>query len=187
MSPQQGKEIKISNWFAAYGNRVLRFIKSKINDLEEAEDISQEVWYQLSKQNEIDDIQQIGSWLFTVANHRIINFYKKKKTISFSNIKSNIQETEGEDEVADDLSFNQWVEESLPSEIIESEEFWDLLQKILLKLPVEQREVFIENELNDISFREMSEKTGLSINTLLARKSYAVKKLRQEFEIIFNQ
>jgi RNA polymerase sigma factor (sigma-70 family) len=187
MSQQGRKEIKISKWFTEYGNRLLRFVRSKINDLEEAEDISQEVWYQLSRQDEVDDIEQIGSWLFTAANNRIINFYKKKKTIPFSRLE-NVQTREGnkEEEMAEDISFYHWAEESLSSEIVESNEFWEMLQQILLKLPVEQREVFIENELNDISFREMSEKTGLSINTLLARKSYAVKRIRKELEYIFN-
>ena len=60
MSQQGRKEIKISKWFTEYGNRLLRFVRSKINDLEEAEDISQEVWYQLSRQDEVEDIEQIG-------------------------------------------------------------------------------------------------------------------------------
>jgi RNA polymerase sigma factor (sigma-70 family) len=187
MSQQERKEIKISKWFSEYGNRLLRFVQSKISDWEEAEDISQEVWYQLSRQDEIDDIEKIGAWLFTAANNRVINFYKKKKTIPFSDLNTDSTETEkSEDDITDGVSFHQWAEESLPSEILESKEFWDVLQQFLLKLPDEQREVFIENELNDVSFREMSEKTGVSINTLLARKSYAVKRLRAEFNNLFN-
>lgn len=186
MTLQQYKQSKISGWFTEYGSRLLRFVKSKINDLEEAEDITQDVWYQLSRQDQVDDIEQIGSWLFTVANNRVINFYKKKKTIPFSKLENAGNNVDGNDEVAEmDLSFNRWAEENLPSEILESKEFWDLLQKLLENLPPEQRDVFIENELNEVSFREMSEKSGVSINTLLARKGYAVKKLRKEFEKIF--
>jgi RNA polymerase sigma factor (sigma-70 family) len=187
MTLQQNKQSKISGWFSEYGSRLLRFVKSKINDLEEAEDITQDVWYQLSRQDQVDDIEQIGSWLFTVANNRVINFYKKKKNIPFSKLENAGNNVEGNDEFADaDLSFNSWAEENLPSEILESKEFWNMLQKLLANLPPEQRDVFIENEMNDISFREMSEKSGVSINTLLARKGYAVKKLRKEFEKIFN-
>lgn len=187
MTLQQNKQSKISGWFSEYGSRLLRFVKSKINDLEEAEDITQDVWYQLSRQDQVDDIEQIGSWLFTVANNRVINFYKKKKNIPFSKLESAGINVEGNDELADaDFSFNSWAEENLPSEILESKEFWELLQKLLANLPAEQRDVFIENEMNDVSFREMSEKSGVSINTLLARKTYAVKKLRKEFEKIFN-
>jgi len=187
MTLQQNKQSKISGWFSEYGSRLLRFVKSKINDLEEAEDITQDVWYQLSRQDQVDDIEQIGSWLFTVANNRVINFYKKKKNIPFSKLENAGNNVEGNDEVADaDLSFNSWAEENLPSEILESKEFWNMLQKLLANLPPEQRAVFIENEMNDVSFREMSEKSGVSINTLLARKGYAVKKLRKEFEKIFN-
>jgi RNA polymerase sigma factor (sigma-70 family) len=187
MTLQQNKQSKISGWFSEYGSRLLRFVKSKINNLEEAEDITQEVWYQLSRQDQVDDIEQIGNWLFTVANNRVINFYKKKKSIPFSTLENAGNDAQGNDEVADaDFSFNSWAEENLPSEILESKEFWDLLQRMLANLPPEQKEVFIENEMNDVSFREMSEKSGISINTLLARKGYAVKKLRKEFEKIFN-
>ena len=187
MSQQQRKELKISKWFSEYGNRLLRFVKSKISDWEEAEDISQEVWYQLSRQDEVDTIEQIGSWLFTVANNRVINFYKKKKSIPFSHFESAAADAAGDEEgMEEEVSFNNWAEENLPSEIMESKEFWDTLQKMLMQLPPEQREVFIENELNDVSFREMSERTGISINTLLARKSYAVKRLRKEFGKIIN-
>jgi RNA polymerase sigma factor (sigma-70 family) len=187
MTLQQNKQSKISGWFSEYGSRLLRFVKSKINDLEEAEDITQDVWYQLSRQDQVDDIEQIGSWLFTVANNRVINFYKKKKNIPFSKLENAGNNVEGNEEVADvDLSFNSWAEENLPSEILESKEFWEMLQKLLANLPTEQRDVFIENEMNEVSFREMSEKSGVSINTLLARKAYAVKKLRKEFEKIFN-
>jgi RNA polymerase sigma factor (sigma-70 family) len=187
MSEQQSKQTKISGWFSEYGNRLLRFVKSKISDLDEAEDISQEVWYQLSRQDEVDTIEQIGSWLFTVANNRVINFYKKKKSIPFSKLENEESHSEINDaEVEGNMSFNDWAEENLPSEILESKEFWETLQKILLKLPPDQREVFIENEMNEVSFREMSEKTGVSINTLLARKSYAVKKIKKEFEKILN-
>lgn len=187
MSQQQRKELKISKWFSEYGNRLLRFVKSKISDWEEAEDISQEVWYQLSRQGEVDTIEQIGSWLFTVANNRVINFYKKKKSIPFSHFENAAADTAGDEEgIEEEVSFNNWAEENLPSEIMESKEFWEMLQKMLMQLPPEQREVFIENELNDVSFREMSERTGISVNTLLARKSYAVKRLRKEFQKIGN-
>ena len=187
MSQQQRKELKISKWFSEYGNRLLRFVKSKISDWEEAEDISQEVWYQLSRQDEVDTIEQIGSWLFTVANNRVINFYKKKKSIPFSHFENAAADTAGDEEgIEEEVSFNNWAEENLPSEIMESKEFWEMLQKMLMQLPPEQREVFIENELNDVSFREMSERTGISVNTLLARKSYAVKRLRKEFQKIGN-
>lgn len=188
MTLEDRKSIKISQWFATYSTRVLRFVRSKIRDLGDAEDIAQEVWYQLSRQDAVEDIEQIGSWLFKVANRRVINFYKKKKSIPFSDMESS-GDVAGpeEDDHMDDLSFNAWAAESLPSEIVESKEFWEQLKNILDKLPEEQRIVFIENELNDISFRELSEKTGISINTLLARKSYAVKKIRHEFENIFNQ
>ena len=187
MSETQSKQLKISGWFSEYGNRLLRYVRSKIKDIDEAEDITQEVWYQLSRQDEIETIEQIGSWLFTVANNRVINFYKKKKSIPFSQFETDIVDTQSDDAYdEDEIFFNRWSEENLPSDIVERKEFWEILQKLLLQLPPEQREVFIENELNDVSFREMAEKTGISINTLLARKRYAVIRLKKEFEKLFN-
>jgi len=186
INPEMKRSAKISDWFSKYGKRLLGFVKSKISDFEDAEDISQEVWYQLNTLEEIEDIEQIGNWLFKVANNRIINFYKKKKSIPFSKLESTQSESEfPDDDVEEVIFFNQWAEENLPSEILESKEFWEILQKVLLKLPDEQRQVFIDNEFNDISFREMSEKTGISINTLLGRKVYALKKIRSEFQKIY--
>jgi RNA polymerase sigma factor (sigma-70 family) len=187
MSETQSKQLKISGWFSEYGNRLLRYVRSKIKDIDEAEDITQEVWYQLSRQDEIETIEQIGSWLFTVANNRVINFYKKKKSIPFSQFEADIAGTQSDEAYdEDEIFFNRWSEENLPSDIVERKEFWEILQKLLLQLPPEQREVFIKNELNDVSFREMAEKTGISINTLLARKRYAVIRLKKEFEKLFN-
>ncbi|MBK6994877.1 MAG: hypothetical protein IPH31_08095 [Lewinellaceae bacterium] len=84
--------------------------------------------------------------------------------------------------MSDDLVFDHWLEQNLPDALLETQEFWDELNRALEQLPVEQREVFVTHELNDIPFREMAEKTGLSINTLLARKRYAVLRLREHFE-----
>jgi len=178
-SPMQQRELKISNWFAEYSKSVLRFVKSKINDLDEAEDIAQDVWYQLSRQGDIETIEQVGAWLFTAARNRVINFYKKKKSVPFSKLE---QVGEGEEDSGNDVLFSQWAEQNLPDVILESKEFWERLENALDKLPPEQRDAFVENELMDKSFKEMAEEKNTSINTLLARKRYAVQQLKKDFQ-----
>ncbi|MBC7777498.1 MAG: RNA polymerase sigma factor [Phycisphaerae bacterium] len=179
----QQRDSKITEWFGQYGRRVLAFVRSKIQDIEVAEDTAQDVWLQLTRQQDLEEIEQIGNWLFTTARNRVTDYYRKKKTIPFSQIGLGSFENQEDDaELADDLLFDRWLEQNLPDALLESQEFWDELNRALELLPAEQREVFVEHELNDVPFREMAEKTGVSINTLLARKRYAVLRLREHFE-----
>ena len=179
----QQRDIKITEWFGQYGRRLLAFVRSKIQDIEVAEDTAQDVWLQLTRQQDLEEIEQIGNWLFTAARNRVTDYYRKKKTIPFSQIAWESSENQEDNaELSDDLVFDHWLEQNLPDALLETQEFWDELNRALEQLPVEQREVFVTHELNDIPFREMAEKTGLSINTLLARKRYAVLRLREHFE-----
>lgn len=172
----ESREIKISNWFSEYGNRLLRFVRSRVSNISEAEDIAQDVWYQLTRQEDLETIEQIGSWLFTTARNRVINFYKKKKNVPFSELNISSEEDD------DNSGFDRWVSDNFTDEMVESDEFWEKINTVLSAMPVEQREVFVANELHDISFREMAEITGTPMSTLLARKRYAVLKLREAFE-----
>lgn len=179
----QQRDRKITEWFGQYGRKVLAFVRSKIRDLEVAEDTAQDVWLQLTRQEDLDDIEQIGNWLFTTARNRVTDYYRKKKTVSFTQLSAETgQQQDDETNPTEDLRFDSWLEQNLPDTILESQEFWEELSRALETLPAEQRDVFIEHELNDVSFKEMAEKTGLSINTLLARKRYAVLRLRAYFE-----
>ena len=179
----QQRDSKITEWFGQYGRRVLAFVRSRIRDLEVAEDTAQDVWLQLTRQEDLAEIEQIGNWLFTTARNRVTDYYRKKKTVSFSQMTlENSPGNEDDSEMTDDLLFDHWLEQHLPDAIMETKEFWDELNRALELLPTEQREVFVAHELNEVSFKKMAEQTGLSINTLLARKRYAVLRLREHFE-----
>ncbi len=176
------RDSKITEWFARYGKRVLAFVRSKIRDLEAAEDAAQDVWLQLTRQEDLEDIEQVGNWLFTAARNRVTDYYRKKKTVPFSRIALSDDVAEEPDaDLPDDLVFDRWLEQNLPDTLLETREFWDELNRVLELLPPEQREVFVANELYDVPFREMSGQTGLSVNTLLSRKRYAVLRLREHF------
>lgn len=178
------RDNRITEWFARYGKRVLAFVRSKIRDLEAAEDAAQDVWLQLTRQEDLDEIEQVGNWLFTAARNRVTDYYRKKRTVPFSQIvpSGNPDEEDQDADLPDDLVFDHWLEQNLPDALLETQEFWDELERALELIPTEQREVFVANELYDVSFREMSEQTGLSVNTLLSRKRYAVLRLREHFE-----
>lgn len=179
----QQRDSKITEWFGQYGRRVLAFVRSRIRDLEVAEDTAQDVWLQLTRQEDLAEIEQIGNWLFTTARNRVTDYYRKKRTVSFSQMTlENSPGNEDDSEMTDDLLFDHWLEQNLPDAIMETKEFWDELNRALELLPTEQREVFVAHELNEVSFKKMAEQTGLSINTLLARKRYAVLRLREHFE-----
>lgn len=176
------RDSKITEWFGQYGKRVLAFVRSKISDFEAAEDAAQDVWMQLTRQADLDDIQQVGNWLFTAARNRVTDYYRKKKPVPFSQIApENADSVEEEVAWADDLVFDRWLEQNLPDTLLETQEFWEELDRALAALPPEQREVFVAHELYDVPFKEMAEQTGLSVNTLLARKRYAVLRLREHF------
>lgn len=179
----QQRERKITEWFGQYSKRVLAFVRSKIQDLEVAEDTAQDVWLQLTRQQDLEEIEQIGNWLFTAARNRVTDYYRKKKTVPFSQLSFESGENQDiEDEMPEEFLFNHWLEQNLPDGLLESQEFWEELNLALEQLPAEQRAVFVAHELDDIPFREMAETTGLPLNTLLARKRYAVLRLRQHFE-----
>lgn len=176
------RDNKLTEWFGQYGKRVLAFVRSKISDLEAAEDAAQDVWLQLTRQDDLDSIGQVGNWLFTAARNRVTDYYRKKKPVPFSQMAPESHENqEDEDVLSDDLMFDRWLEQSLPDALLETREFWDELDRALATLPPEQREVFVAHELYEVPFKELAEQTGLSINTLLARKRYAVLRLRAHF------
>jgi len=163
----------ISTVIGQFGKRLLGFIRNRVNSEEDAEDILQDVWYQFTKALDAGPIEQVSSWLFRVARNRIIDNYRKKKP-----------------ELIDDLFVPEDEEDSISfQEILFSENknpewdhlrnlFWKSLEEALNELPNEQRMVFIWNELEDIPFKEISEKTGEQVNTLISRKRYAVLHLR---------
>ncbi|HVZ97965.1 MAG TPA: sigma-70 family RNA polymerase sigma factor [Chitinophagaceae bacterium] len=168
----------ITQTIKAYSRRLLSFIRQRVSGSEDAEDILQDVFYQLAGNTE--PIEQVGNWLFTVARNKITDRYRKHKMPLADDVFGIYQ--------ADDETFD-WREILLAGDNnVETEYlrtlFWEELNRALDELPAEQREVFIKNEMEDISFKEMSEQTGVSIATLISRKRYAVLHLRERLQTL---
>ena len=169
---------QISEIFAQQGARLRNFIRRRVPDPRDAEDILQDVFFELVEANRLlMPIQHVTGWLFQVARNRITDLFRKKKPESFSD--SAVTNEDGEL-----LQF----EDILPSPDVGPEAAYarhmllDELEHALDELPVEQRDVFIGHELEGRSFKEMAADTGVSVNTLLSRKRYAALHLRERLQ-----
>ncbi|CAD5251870.1 RNA polymerase subunit sigma-24 [Imperialibacter sp. EC-SDR9] len=165
-----------------YGKRLFGFIRSRVRTLEEAEDITQEVWYQFSNLVDVESIEQVNAWLFRVARNKITDNYRKKKVDLLD-----------DQTFEDDGDGDYMLRDLLPSEedVPELENLKEIFRKELFaaleELPVNQQQVFIWNEIEDMTFQEMSDLTGENIKTLISRKRYAVQHLRKKLLPLYNE
>jgi RNA polymerase sigma factor (sigma-70 family) len=163
--------------------RLRNFIRRRVPDPAEVEDILQDVFYRLVEANRLlMPIEHVTGWLFSVARNRITDLFRKKKPETFS-------ERTAENEEGELLA----IEEMLPSPDAGPDAVYlrnlllEELELALEELPEEQREVFVGHELEGRSFKDMAEETGVSINTLLSRKRYAVLHLRERLRDIYDE
>jgi RNA polymerase sigma factor (sigma-70 family) len=173
------RERRISAVINEYGNRLFRFIRGRVPTNADAEDITQEVWYQLSKVVELDSIEQISGWLFRVARNRITDNYRKKKP--------DLLVDDDDEEDALNLRSMLMAYAVSPEDEQLKALFWEVLFDALDELPQNQRDVFVWNELEDQTFQEISDRTGVNIKTLISRKRYAVKHLRSRMEELYEE
>ena len=164
--------------------RLFGFIKSRVSNLEDAEDILQDVLEQFVDSNEIQSIEKASSWLFRVAGNKIIDLYRYRK------VRSN-QVTLSEQDDDDDTPL--MLKDLLPDlgQTPEDKYFQEILSEEIMsavdQLPDLQRQVFILHELEDYSFKEIEKKLNIPMNTLLSRKRYAVLTLRKKLEEIYKE
>ncbi|MDP2889667.1 MAG: sigma-70 family RNA polymerase sigma factor [Bacteroidota bacterium] len=174
----------ISDIIKNYGGRLEGFIRKRVRTIEDADDILQEVYYQLADADRLlKPIDQMAAWLFTVARNRITDLYRKKKTESMPEF---FAETEDEGSFRElrNLMFDNG---STPEDDYLRSLVWIELEKALDELPEEQHLVFELTELKGLSFKEISEQTGVTVNTLISRKRYAILVLRERLQIIYDE
>lgn len=175
--------MQIENLFKTDRKKFLGFIRQRVRSQEEAEDILQDVFTNVlaASKNVQKPIENIASWVFTAVRNRIIDSYRKKRAETFSDMQTPGQAEDGVDPFENFLGD----EKNTPESDLVRKTIWESVQKSLAELPEEQREVFVKNEFEGISFREMSEESGVNINTLLARKRYAVLHLRKQLKYLY--
>lgn len=170
---------RISDIFQREQGRLRSFVRKRVADQSDAEDILQDVFYELVEAYRLmKPVEQAGAWLFRVARNRIVDFFRKQHAVA----PASGPLTEEGDEPA--------LEELLPSPDAGPDAayarglLWEEIEAALEELPEEQREVFVAHEIDGRSFKELAAETGLSVNTLLSRKRYAVLYLRTRLKEI---
>jgi RNA polymerase sigma factor (sigma-70 family) len=164
-----------------HGKGLFNFIRGKVNTEADAEDILQDVWYQLSNIDDTDEIDQLRGWLFKVARNKIIDKSRKKTEELIDDL------TYQDDD--DEINFAEILlpDENDPESVYIKEVFWQELFAALDELPENQRQVFIWNELEDKTLQQIADETGEKLKTIISRKGYAVKYLRSRLETLYNE
>ena len=177
------RDRQISEIIAEERSRLRNFIRRRVPDPRDAEDILQDVFYELVEANRLlMPIDHVTGWLFRVARNRITDLFRKKKPESFSDTA-----------VADEDNELLRLEDLLPSRDAGPEALYarnalfDELELAVDELPEEQRQVFVAHELEGRSFKQIAAETGVSVNTLLSRKRYAVLRLRERLQRIYDE
>lgn len=160
--------------------KLFGFIRNRVSSNEDAKDILQEVWYQLSRIINLDEIENMTAWLYRVTRNKITDWYKKPKTVTAEE-----GLFDGEEGII--LRNVLFGDSETPEDKMFKDVFWDRLLNGLEELPANQRDVFIQNELEGVKLREIAEQSNENIKTIISRKQYAVKHLRSILRDLYDE
>jgi len=181
--PRTEQNVRIAEVIRRERLRLLQFIRKRVDDEGDAEDILQDVFYELIEAYRMmKPIEQVGAWLYRVARNRIIDRFRKKRPEAISGTIPSERE-EDAPRIEDLLPSPEAGPEALYARSVLVEE----LEAALAELPEEQRKVFVAHEIDGRSFKQIAEETGLSVNTLLSRKRYAVVHLRRRLQAMYQE
>ena len=169
----------IESVFTDYSPRLLGYIQSQVISREDAEDILQDVFYQLARRSEegLSELERVSSWLYKVARNSILNFWRKKREVSLDT----------EDTVCEDIARTLFCSpQDPPDTVLLRKLVWQELEVALSDLPLEQCEVFCLTVFDGMAIKEISSATGIPAATLRSRKHYAVKYLRSRFHDLYD-
>ena len=178
--PMAQRQQSIQNAVQDYGKRLFSFIRSRVKNDEDAEDILQDVWSQLISIIDTEPIGLLSSWLYRVSKNRIVDKTRKRKPQSLEDL--TYKDNEGEMVYPEALLSDN----RNPETELERVYFRELFYQALGELPEKQREVFVWNELEDLTLQEIADKTGESIKTIISRKRYAVAHLRKRLQNMYD-
>jgi RNA polymerase sigma factor (sigma-70 family) len=178
------RDQRLSETIARELPRLRNFIRKRVTDVGDAEDLLQEIFYELVEAYRLmKPVEQVGAWLFRVARNRITDLFRKSKRDASRTAPLAVEENGGLVSLDDLLPSPDAGPEAAYARRVLVEE----LDAALDELPAEQRAVFIAHELEGRSFKELAAATGLSVNTLLSRKHYAVRYLRARLQDIYDE
>lgn len=178
---EKTKQHNIVSVVRDYGSRLFNFIRGRVNSNEDAEDIMQDIWYQVSNIIDINEIDSMSGWLFRVAKNKITDRYRKKKDLlAEDNLPDGYEAGEGFANLFSGIDDGPELKQF-------KELFWEALMNALDELPENQRQVFIWNELEDMTLQEIADKTHEKLKTIISRKGYAVKHLRKRLADLYEE
>jgi len=164
--------------------RLLNYIKKQVNNADDAEDILQDVMYQFAESTFLlKPIEQVSAWLYTVARNRITDLFRRKKNVAESDLN---RSEDGEQEFSR-FFMELLADDSDPEMELSRNLLLEELEMALDELPAQQKQAFERHELEGISFKQMAEESGETVNTWLSRKRYAVVHLRKRLEHIYKE
>jgi len=181
---QRGEQNRrISEVIQRERRRLLNFIRKRVGDQGDAEDILQDVFYELTEAYRLmQPVEQVGAWLYRVARNRIIDRFRKRKPEARSEIMVGTNQPDAL--LLEDLLPSP---DAGPDAVYARSVLLEELEAALEDLPENQRAVFIAHEIEGRSFKQLADETGLSVNTLLSRKHYAVLHLRRRLQAIYDE
>ena len=176
------KANSITETIKEFNRKLSGFVRNRVKTDEDAEDILQDVWMQLSNLGNIDDLENVSAWLYEVARNKITDKSRKKTNLS-------LEEFVYEDEEGG-FNFKEILlldDTNNPELAFFKEMFWKEFQTALDELPENQREVFLLNEMEDMTLREIADQKGENLKTIISRKGYAVKHLRNKLNYLYEE
>ena len=173
---------KITKTIQQFGKNLFGFVRNRVKSLEDAEDVVQDVWYQLSKLNNIAELENISAWLYEVARNKITDKMRKKSNLAINDFI--YENEEGEFNFKEILLLD---EGSNPELGFFKDLFWKEFQIALDELPENQRDVFLLNEMEDLTLQQIADREGENIKTIISRKGYAVKHLRNKLSYLYTE
>lgn len=183
MTSKPERRIDIAEIVERERERLLNFVRRRVPHAEDVEDIVQEVFFELVEANRrLMPIDHVSGWLFQVTRNRVIDFFRRRQPERLAD--ATIKTRDGER-----LSIAELLPSDAPGPDAEHARRWliDEFDRALKELPEEQREVFVAHEIDGVSFKQLAARTGVKVNTLLARKRYAVLHLRERLQRAFDE
>ncbi|MDR3652621.1 MAG: RNA polymerase sigma factor [Paludibacter sp.] len=182
LSMSDQKAISITKIIKQFRQKLFGFVRGKVDNTEDAEDILQDVWYQLSNLTDIDDLENVSAWLYEVARNKITDKSRKKTNLALEEY--SYENDEGEFNFKEILL----LDDSNNAELAFFKEiFWKEFQNALDELPENQRDVFLLNEMEDMTLQQIADFKGENLKTIISRKGYAVKHLRNKLNYLYEE
>ena len=181
-STTEQKTTSISNTIQEFGERLFGFVRKKVKSTEDAEDILQEVWFQLSNLSDIAEVENVSAWLYEVARNKITDKARKKKNELLEDY--SYETEEGEFNFKEILLLD---DTNNPDLTFFKELFWKEFQQAINELPPNQKDVFILNEIEDLTLQQIADQQGENLKTIISRKGYAVRHLRNKLGYLYKE